>query len=222
MLKRWLKACGYSYRRIRKMVKGTPNAKDYALRLTLLYEFIAQQKRGELRLYFADESGFSLQPSVSSGWQLKNEPLGVVAAGHSKRLNVFGILHPNGQLHAWTSQKAINSDFIILAIDAFVAHLQPTEQRIMIVFDQAPIHRSKKLRAKLDQWSAAGVDLFCLPTYSPHLNLIETLWRKMKYEHLLPQHFVCFETLKEQVHHLLRTYGQLWNIHFKTLLTVNI
>lgn len=35
---------------------------------------------------------------------------------------------------------------------------------------------------KLDEWKERQIEIFQLPSYSPQLNLIEILWRFMKYE----------------------------------------
>jgi transposase len=38
-----------------------------------------------------------------------------------------------------------------------------------------------------------------LPPYSPHLNLAEVLWRKLKYEWLRPQDYADEDTLPDAV-----------------------
>ena len=45
------------------------------------------------------------------------------------------------------------------------------------------------------------------PTYSPHLNLIERLWLKAKYEWLKPHHYESFETLTTAVEEILNQVG---------------
>jgi len=46
----------------------------------------------------------------------------------------------------------------------------------VIVLDNARIHRSKRMQEKLAEWDEKGFYIFNLPTYSPHLNIIEILW----------------------------------------------
>ena len=48
---------------------------------------------------------------------------------------------------------------------------QPT----VVVLDNAHIHHSKKLEAKIKQWKQDDLYVFFLPTYSLHLNPIEIL-----------------------------------------------
>jgi transposase len=38
-------------------------------------------------------------------------------------------------------------------------------------------------------WEQRGLFLLYLPRYSPHLNIVETLWRKLKYEWLSPKDY---------------------------------
>jgi transposase len=77
----------------------------------------------------------------------------------------------------------------------------------VIVLDNAPWHRSKLVEDKMAQWQAKGVYLFFLPPYCPHLNLIETLWRKIKHEWLRPQDFENKEALHMRINHILEKYG---------------
>ncbi len=47
--------------------------------------------------------------------------------------------------------------------------------------DQASIHTSDKMMEKIEEWEKKNLEIFWLPTYSPELNLIEILWRFIKY-----------------------------------------
>ena len=51
----------------------------------------------------------------------------------------------------------------------------------LVVLDNASIHRSGAFREKLADWQQRGIYLHFFPPYSPELNLIEMLWRKVKY-----------------------------------------
>ena len=48
--------------------------------------------------------------------------------------------------------------------------------------DQASIHTSKNIENKRLEWETKGVNILWLSTDSSQLNLIEILWRFMKYE----------------------------------------
>ncbi|MEG4070846.1 transposase [Microcoleus sp. Pol11C2] len=73
----------------------------------------------------------------------------------------------------------MNSDVVIACIDAFFPTVhKPT----VIVTDQASIHSSDAIVYKLEEWKQRNITLFELASYSRKLNLIETLWRFIKYE----------------------------------------
>ncbi|PJE78667.1 hypothetical protein CI610_02389 [invertebrate metagenome] len=53
-----------------------------------------------------------------------------------------------------------------------------------------------------------------LPTYSPELNLIETLWRKVKYEWLNLLAIMDFKEFEREVIRVFKSFGQEYMISF--------
>jgi transposase len=51
-----------------------------------------------------------------------------------------------------------------------------------VVLDNACIHRTKAIRERIPYWQKRGLYLFFLSPYYQHLNIAETLWRKLKKE----------------------------------------
>jgi transposase len=129
-------------------------------------------------------------------------------------LNVFGLLSRDNDLHAYTIDKSINSEAVITFIDDFVKTIT---KKTVIVLDNASIHRSEKFNAKLGEWIQKGLRIFHLPKYSPHLNLIETLWRKMKYNWLKPSDYSSWETLQKAIGKILNEVGKDLKIKFNEL-----
>ncbi|AFM05303.1 hypothetical protein Fleli_2956 [Bernardetia litoralis DSM 6794] len=64
----------------------------------------------------------------------------------------------------------------------------------------------QSLKVVVSQWEEelGTVLIFYLPSYSLHLNLIETLWRKIKIECLRPQDFMS----KEDLHQAVKKYSE--------------
>ena len=211
MLKVFLKASGYTYRRIRKRLKGKPDAEEYGLLVSQLNELIKLEKGRFLTIFYADESGFSETPCIPYGWQPKKEPLSIPTQS-GRRCNVFGLMSRSNELHAYTSEKSIDSGFIIRAINDFVKN--KVKEPSVIVLDNARVHHSKVFKDKIPEWKEQQVDIFYLPTYSPHLNLIETFWRKCKYEWFEPQHFESWAKVLEQLDNILKHFGSKFNINF--------
>ena len=91
----------------------------------------------------------------------------------------LGVNKSTHELAPYVFEQSITSEVVIACIDRFS---QTCEQRTVIVMDQASIHISRMVEAKREEWKQKNIEIFWLPTYSPQLNLIEILWRFMKYE----------------------------------------
>lgn len=83
------------------------------------------------------------------------------------------------------------------------------------MLDNAQVHRSPLVQGKLAEWEAKNLYIFFLPTYSPHLNLIEVLGRKMNYEWLKPEDYASFETSTTAVKKILSQIGNEYKIKSK-------
>ena len=171
------------------------------------------EERGYLKIYYGDESGFSLEPSLAYGWQPKAEYVRI-APKKSKRLNVFGLLSRDSHLQAYSCEQAMNGALIIAFLDDFA---KQTKQKTVVVLDNATIHHSEAFEEKIEEWQEQDLHIFFLPTYSPHLNLIETLWRKIKYEWLKPHHYQSWDTLCQAVEDILLQVGTGFKIDFSEL-----
>lgn len=210
-LRRFLKKLGYSWKRFRKSLKKLQNKEAYEAKLTALGQLVALYKKGFIDLFFADESGFNMEGYVPYGWQPKGEYLEITPA-RTNGTQVFGLMSLDNRLQAYSCKGSMDSKAVITFLEDFVGQLkQPT----VIVLDNAPIHRSKQFLAKVEEWERLGHYLFFLPKYSPHLNLIEILWRKIKYQ------WLEYEKLKDQLQldaeleNILSQFGTKYTINFK-------
>lgn len=84
----------------------------------------------------------------------------------------------------------------------------------MIVVGQASIHTSDAMQDKLEKWQQRQIELFQLPRYSPQLNLIEILWRFIKYEWMEVSAYQSWQKLVEYVERVLREFGKTYVINF--------
>jgi transposase len=165
----------------------------------------------ELELWFFDESGFDLQPSVPYAWQ----PVGTtieVPSENSKRLNVLGFLSPDNRFESFFFEGLIDSDVIIACFDNFV-NLKSAKKRVVFL-DNASIHTSNNFMENIEKWEEQGVFIKFLPAYSPELNIIEILWRFIKYFWLPFSAYSSFENLVKEVEKILRNIGDQFQICF--------
>lgn len=163
-------------------------------------------------LYYADECRVSLSPVVPYAWQFKDEDVWMPAS-RGPGLNCFGLLRRDNTLRFQTSTQNLTAAFVAEQLD----HLSLSLHReTVVVLDNARVHTAEAVRACRPLWEARGLTLFYLPPYSPHLNLAETLWRKLKYEWLRPHDYLAFDTLQDATRRALAAVGSRLTISFST------
>lgn len=164
-------------------------------------------------VFYGDESGFCLTSPIPYGWQFAGEHV-ATRPRYSPRLNVLGFYNAaTNDLYAVAREGRLDAAFVIETLDEWAATLtRPT----VLVLDNASIHRAAAFQARLADWQEQDLYVLYLPTYSPHLNKIETLWRKIKYEWLRPEAYLDFPTLKAAVWNILDNVGQKYRIQFAT------
>ena len=209
-IKRILTMFYMSWHRMRRGVGGKPNPEEYNRKKAELEDLKRKDCEGEINLYYLDESGFSLIPSVPYAWQNIGEYL-TINSQRSRRLNVLGILNRTNDLKAYVSLQSINSDVVITCIDTFF----PTvDKPTVIVVDRSSIHISDAIQSKLPEWQERGLSIFVLPSYSPQLNLIEILWRFIKYEWIEIDAYTSWKTFVASVERILKEFGKDYVINF--------
>jgi len=177
-----------------------------------LAELSALEAAALIEVFYGDESGFWQNPVIASAWQFAGEEIRLLAE-KGKRLSVFGLLNQKCQGKFWASEKTIKSEFVVDCLEEWMK--DKTNKPRVLVLDNARIHRSQKMQGKLAEWEEKGFYIFNLPPYSPHLNIIEILWRKMKYEWLKPEDYLSFEKLTEAIKEILSNLDEEYRINFK-------
>lgn len=145
------------------------------------------------------------------GWQPKGEYIAITPV-KTKITQVFGLMNPDNQLASYTFQGRVTSQAVIAWLEEF--HTTITKPTV-VVLDNASIHRSNAFKAKVEQWKQDDFYVFFLPAYSPHLNLIEILWRFIKYKWLPYETIESQKELDEKLEEILRGIGQKYTIDFK-------
>lgn len=191
-------------------MKGEPEAAELAFKVASLGRLESLAQRGMIDLFYGDECGVSLVPCVPYGWQLGDENVFMPSISGSG-VNCFALLSRDNRCFFRIGEGTINARVVCDYLDQFSHSLtRPT----VVVLDNASVHQGevKKRRAA---WEAKGLYIFYLPVYSPHLNLAETLWRKLKYEWLQASDYRDKPTLCYQVRQALAALGNGLKIDFK-------
>ncbi len=203
-VKRILKCLAMKWKRVRKVTNGQPDKKMYEVKKQILKALQRLSQQGSIDLSYLDETGFCLTPYVPYAWQETKQQVGIDSK-QSKRLNILGLLNRENELYSYISEV------VIKFLDLYV---QQINKSTVVVLDNAPIHRSLAFRKKIAQWRKQKMEIFWLPTYSPQLNLIEILWRFMKYEWIEAQAYTSWKHLTHHVEHILRDFGDRYVINF--------
>lgn len=199
-------------------MKLAQDQEDYEDKHERLLELQNLEKSGHISLLYGDESGFCLNPVIPYGWQFMDDKVHILPKP-SKRLNVLGFMSQANELHTFEKEGTINSEFVIDAIHGLVER-KMDDMRVrplVLVLDNARIHHAKLCKNQVEIWQEKNLFIFFLPTYSPHLNKIEVLWRRAKYQWLRPEDYLSFQELKSAVTNIFQQFGGKYSICFKTL-----
>ena len=190
-------------------MKGAPNPDVYALKREALQDLEALSEQGRVDLLYGDESRVSLLPCVPYGWQFADEQVAMPSA-RGGGVSCFALLSRRNECRAYFIEGRVTAAWISERLDALSLSVRrPT----VVVLDNATVHR-KAAKDRGHVWQERGLFVWFLPAYSPHLNIAEVLWRRLKYEWLRPEDYATLDALRLAVWAALRAVGDTLNIAF--------
>ena len=134
-----------------------------------------------------------------------------------KRFNVLGAVNAiTKEIITVTNQTYINSESIcqmLLKLSALNLDVP-----ITIVLDNA---RYQKCRVVTVLAEALNIELLYLPSYSPHLNLIERLWRFVRKQCLYSKYYDNFDDFKTAIETCIEQANTTHKEALKTWLSLN-
>jgi len=210
-LRRLARRAGLTWKRMRKSLKSKRDEEDFRDAQEDLADLMECHQAGELDLFYFDESGFSLTPEVPYGWQYVGETI-EIPSQRSKRLNILGFLHYNGACHPYAVEGKVSSSIVVACFDNFCKTLKRDS---VVVLDNASIHSSKEFVSHIPKWQEQGLYIYWLPPYCPELNLIEMLWRMVKYHWLPLKAYDSFKSLIDNLADVFKGIGKRYFLHFK-------
>ena len=192
-------------------MKGQPDPELYLVKKEQLLLLEQQSQESKIALFYGDESGFSQLGYVPYGWQFNDEKVGISAI-HGRQINCFGLLSRQNEFIFKTTTKSINTDFVIEFLEqTSFSIIKPT----VIILDNARIHTANKIKERIKFWQKRGLYIFYLPPYSPHLNIIERLWKELKARWIKPEDYLSADDLFYAVNNCLNQVGDKIKINFK-------
>jgi len=209
-VKRIIKKLEMRWKRMKRGLTKEPDEWELEVKIPVLTELIEQEEKGEVDLRYLDQSGFSLAPYIPYGWQEKNETI-IIKSRTGKRVNVLGLMNRKNELCYEIIEQSIKSKDVIKFLDEFSNKL---ERKTVVILDQASIHTSDEFLRKLEEWRQKNWEIFWLPTYSPKLNLIEILWKFIKYEWIDIDAYSSQKNLVKYLKKVLDNFGSEYVINF--------
>ena len=211
-LKNLLKANDFIWKRMRRGLSFFRDEDEFRAAQDELAWLRAESllPTSEFDLWYFDEAGFSLQPCVPYAWQEVGERF-ELASTHGPRQNVLGFFNLHHEFHSFAFEGAINSHIVTGCFDLFSQRL---ERPALVVVDNAPIHTSDEFEEEIKRWEEEDLYVKFLPPYCPELNLIEILWRKIKYDWLPLDAYQGFRKMTEALFEVIRGIGSKYRITF--------
>lgn len=209
-LKNLCRKANLSWKRVRKSLRGKRNEEDFREALEEIKCLVEQADKGEIDFYYFDESGFTLEPCVPYAWQEIGKTI-EIPSSKSNRLNVLGFIDRQCRFESYVFEGSVNSDVVVACFNVFAKKL---DKKTVVVIDNASMHTSHAFLDNIDRWEEQNLFIQNIPPYSPELNKIEILWRKIKYEWLDFSAYESFASLKENLNHILANIGKDYQIQF--------
>ena len=167
------------------------------------------QRRG--RMFFFDEANVSWCPDTGRIYRIKGQQAKIDSPGDNETRYILGSLcYPTGEgLYEIYPSK---TNEVIRAHWQYLLDMCP-DDFLFVVRDNASQH----VTPMLDDFLLDNQDRLCLvplPTHSPHLNLIERLWKYMR-DNITRNHFyLTFKELCEALVDWLQTlsFERFWSL----------
>jgi transposase len=176
--------------------------------LSLLHQ---QEAQGELDLYYFDETGLNLSPVVPYGWQKIGETHRLSSLS-SRNHTVAGFMNKACHFYGFRFEGAATAVTTLKCMEEFLTQIT---KKTIVILDNASIHRAKLIRDQISQWKQKGLFLQFIPAYSPELNLIERLWKELKYNWLnKPEYYSSTDHLAQDIEQVVRNIGAKYTVNF--------
>ena len=171
-----------------------------------------REQQGECDVWYFDGAGFCLTPSIPYAWQPIGSIIEVPTSTHNQRVNVLGFLTRHNALVPYVIEGHVDTAVVIACFDQFSQQLN---KRADVFLDNASIQKSREFIRHIPQWVQRGLIIKYLPPYSPELNLIEILWRFMKYYWMPFSAYMSLQCLLQAIEDILQRFGTDYTIAFE-------
>jgi transposase len=198
------------YKRIRTRPKGKPDTEYYRHQVGVIAELEHLSETGEIDLYYGDESHVCSQGYVPYGWQFPGEDVHI-PVDRSYKINILGFINRKSQFMGMMTEYNVGTDTVIQYLEQLSFCIK---KKTVLILDNASVHKSNSVMERIPFWQQRGLFITFLPPYSPHLNIAETVWRKLKKEWLDPKDYLEKDSLRYATNRWLAALGNQVYINF--------
>ncbi len=129
-------------------------------------------------MFFVDESGFYPLPAVGRTYAPRGQTPILREWCTRDHLSMIAAVNAEGCFHARVRERTFDA----VAVTEFLRHLlRVVAGPVLVIWDGAPIHRSKLVKAFLQTEATGRLELAPLPGYAPDLNPLDCgVWHWLK------------------------------------------
>jgi len=179
------------------------------------YHVSQKQKQANVLFFFIDAAHFVHGAFLGYLWCFVR--LFIPSPSGRKRFNVLAALDAvSKEIIKVTNETYVNAESVcqLMAEIAKLGLVNP----ITLVLDNA---RYQKCALVQNYAAALNIELLYLPSYSPHLNLIERFWKFVRGECLYSKYYEKFPDFKQAIDNCIRNAHTEHKDELETLLSWN-
>ena len=128
-------------------------------------------------MVWVDESGFYLLPLVRRTYAPRGQTPVIREYLTHDHLSAISGITPGGKLYMMVQEEAYRGPTVVNFLKHLMRHIPG---KLMIIWDGAPIHRSRVIKDFLSSGATGRIHLESLPGYAPDLNPDEGIWNYLK------------------------------------------
>lgn len=181
---------GYAYKKP-KLVPGKGDNEKQEDFLAYYEQFMANKPENEA-VYFMDGVHPEHNTLAAYGWIRKGEERKLKSNTGRQRINLHGAINIETLDVELVEGERVNSESTV----ELLRKIEKTcsyARKIHVILDNARYHYSRVVKEYLQN---SRINLVFLPVYSPHLNLIERLWKLFKKKVLYNRYYEKFKDFK--------------------------
>ena len=128
-------------------------------------------------MVFVDQSGFYLLPGLVRTYAPVGQTPLLRAPLSRDHLSAMGGITPAGKLYLRVQERAYREADVVGFLKHLVRHIAG---KLLVLWDGAPIHRSRAVKEYLSSGGAPRIHLEQFPGHAPELNPAEGIWNHLK------------------------------------------